>query len=546
VFSARVGRIVVGKVGYTVSCLLAVVLVVVSGVAHKAVADLNAIGGGIAIGGSSSVGAMNILVMGLESRTNFKGQCLSASLLTAMHAGNVASCADQTVGAQDTDTLILIHIFAGGQKAVGFSIPRDDLVTYPKAYYDGITTGKVDQAYYFAYVASLDSTYGSSMSSKERYQQANQAGQAAQIATVESVTGTHINNYVVMNLAGFFALAQSFGGIEVCVTPTTVNGVADANLSDANSGWNAVADGYNLKKGGSQYLHLAADQALAFVRDRDSLPDTDLSRTHRQQAVIDYVIWQLKNENYFSDIGSLTSLLDTAQQYVITNKGFDLLDFATNMHALTGKNLSFYTLPVASFADIDLNGSMQDVNNIDVSYIQQIVNKAFYPPAAVQKTPAASKATTKATPIPAASTVTIDVYNGGSEQGLAGDVSAALAAKGYKAGAVADATEQSQTVEAAAQVFSGAGTSANAAKIAGYFGTTAKPLASLPAGHVEILLGTTSTAVPAGLSSSSASTSNTSGGATPTPSSTAPANNGAAGGAVTVGANAKYGIPCVY
>ena len=82
-----------------------------------------------------------------------------------MHAGSVASCEDQTVGAEDTDTLILVHIFAGGQKAVGFSIPRDDLVTYPKAYYDGITTGKIDQAYYFAYVTSLDSTYGSSMSS---------------------------------------------------------------------------------------------------------------------------------------------------------------------------------------------------------------------------------------------------------------------------------------------------------------------------------------------------------------------------------------------
>ena len=101
-----------------------------------------------------------------------------------MHAGNVASCEDQTVGSQDTDTLILVHIFAGGQKAVGFSIPRDDLVTYPKAYYDGITTGKIDQAYYFAYVTSLNSTYGSSMSSAERYLKANQAGQAAEIATV--------------------------------------------------------------------------------------------------------------------------------------------------------------------------------------------------------------------------------------------------------------------------------------------------------------------------------------------------------------------------
>ena len=544
-FSARVGRMIAGKVVYTVSCLLAAVLVIVAGFAHKTVAAFDAFGDGITIGGSSSVGAMNILVMGLESRTNFQGDCLSESLLVAMHAGSVASCEDQTVGAEDTDTLILVHIFAGGQKAVGFSIPRDDLVTYPKAYYDGISTGKIDQAYYFAYVSSLDSTYGSSMSSNERYLKANQAGQAAEIDTVESVTGVHIDNYVVMNLAGFFYLAQDFGGIEVCVTPTTVNGTADANLYDLgqiNSGWNAVADGYNLKKGGSQYLHLAADQALAFVRDRDSLPDTDLSRTHRQQAVIDYVIWQLKHENAFSDLTQMDALLGDAKQWLVVNNGFNLFDFATNMGALNGSNLKFYTLPITSYADIELNGSMQDVNNIDVGYIQQVVNKAFNPPPAVQA-PAAS-ATKKAAPIPAASTVTVDVYNGGSTAGLAGSVSSALVALGYKAGAVADASTQSQTVQTATGVFYGAGASANAAKIATDFGTTAKALASLPAGHVEVLLGTGSTVVPAGLTPTSSSGSSTS--STPSPSSSSAANNGAAGGAVTVAANAKYGIPCVY
>src|ERR1700685_1344550 len=63
----------------------------------------------------------------------------------------------------------------------------------------------------------------------------------------------------------------------------------------------------------------AAAQALAFVRDRDSLPDTDLSRTHRQQAVIDYVIWELKHENAFSDIGTLTALLGDAKQWLLPN-----------------------------------------------------------------------------------------------------------------------------------------------------------------------------------------------------------------------------------
>ena len=63
---------------------------------------------------------MNILVMGLESRTYWSGKPLPRYLTNIMHIGNN--------GGNATNTLILIHIFDGGQKAVGYSIPRDDYV----------------------------------------------------------------------------------------------------------------------------------------------------------------------------------------------------------------------------------------------------------------------------------------------------------------------------------------------------------------------------------------------------------------------------------
>jgi len=531
------GLTIAGKVGYAASCLLAAVLLVVSGYAYKVNGLVTGLSSSDAISGGAQTGAMNILVMGLESRTNYEGQTLSAQLLTAMHAGSVYGVNNENVGGQATNTLILIHIFAGGQKAVGFSIPRDDWVTFPQAY-DGQSAGKIDQAYGLAYAQYLNQTPASSMSTKERYFQANEAGQRATIHTVEQVTGQRIDNFAEVNLAGFFYLAQDFRGIEVCVTPTTVNGVPDANLSDVNSGWNAVKyDGYNLKKGGSQYLHLAADQALAFVRDRDSLPDTDLSRTHRQQAVIDYVIWKLKNEGALTDLGQLTGLLSTAGQYIITDSSWNLLDFSTQMHALSGQNLKFYTAPISGYATID----GQDANVIDIPAIQAEIKQKFTAsaPASTGK-PAAKK---KAAAIPPAKTVTVDVYNGGSTAGLAATVSRDLVALGYRAGAVGEAPA-SQTVTAGSQVLYGTGASANAAKIATDFGATAKPLASLPAGHVEILLGTSSTAVPASLTPATSDSSAASPSAAA--SSTSAANNGQVGGAVTVGANAKYGIPCVY
>jgi len=95
-----------------------------------------------------------------------------------------------------------------------------------------------------------------------------------------------------VNLAGFYALAQAFQGVEVCVTPWQ----GGVNFHDANSG-------FTIKHGGYQYL--SPPQALAFVRERDNLPNGDLDRTHRQQAVIDYVIWKLAHQGVLTDLGQL-------------------------------------------------------------------------------------------------------------------------------------------------------------------------------------------------------------------------------------------------
>ncbi len=525
------GSLIAGKVGYAVTCAVAAVVLVVSGYAYKVVSLTTGIGGGIGISNGATVGAMNILLMGLESRTNYQGQTLSAGLLAAMHAGSVNGVNNEGVGGQDTNTLILLHIFAGGEKAVGFSIPRDDWVTFPQPY-DGQSQGKIDQAYGLAYAQSLSETINDSgMSTDERYLKANQAGQAATLATVQAVTGQKIDHFAEVNLAGFYYLAAAFGGIEACIKPE--NG--GTNLTDANSGFNAYLDGYNRTKGGAQYLHLSAPQALAFVRERDNLQNGDLDRTHRQQAVLDYVIYKLEHNGVLSDLGQLTSLLNTAKQYLITDSTWNLLDFSPQMKALTGKNLQFYTAPIEAYATID----GQAANQIDIPTIQADINQKFTAPVTAAKSTSTAKSGAKAAPIPPASTVTVDVYNGGIQAGLATGVSDALVAKGYKAGAVTNSSAQSQVTAAGTQVFYGSGASANAAKIAGYFGATAKSLTSLPAGHVEVLLGTGSTVVPSSLAPASTAPQ-------ATPATSSAGNNGAAGGALTVGAQAKYGIPCVY
>jgi anionic cell wall polymer biosynthesis LytR-Cps2A-Psr (LCP) family protein len=561
---------IAGKLLYGVVCLFAAVLLVVAGYAHKVVGLVNETEKGIAISGSPTIGAMNILVMGLESRTNYYGQTLPNSLLTAMHAGNATSVSAGQVGSQDTNTLILIHIFAGGKKAVGFSISRDDLVTYPQAY-DGQTEGKIDGAYAYAYVQYVSDHYGKE-DNKDLYLHANQAGQAATIATVQSVTGQKIDHFVEVNLAGFYYLASAFNGIEVCIQPAPAQGgfSAGANLTDFvpatgtnNSGFNAFKDGYNSKKGGAQYLHLGAAQSLAYVRARDTLPGVDLGRTKRQQAVIDYVIYELKHEGVFTEVSKLNTLLSTADQYLITDSGFNLLDFATDMRALSGQDLSFQTLPYTPQNGVTVPGypSPQDVNIIDIPYIQQLVKTAFDPQSPATGAKTATKSTASAAPTAPAASVTVDVYNGNPDAaGLAGQVSQALVGLGYKAGKIENASAQTRTVEPGTQIFYGAGAAGNAQQIAVQFGASATALSTLPADHVEVLIGSTVTAVPAGITPTSTATAGTqSTGAqvigsrtaadpttTPTPSSTAGTGSSGTGGTVTVAPNAPYGIPCVY
>ena len=79
---------VLAKVGYAAACLAAMVVIVVAGYAHNVVNLTNQIEGGASIGSGPSVGAMNILLMGLESRTDFDGNTLSSAQLTQTHSGS--------------------------------------------------------------------------------------------------------------------------------------------------------------------------------------------------------------------------------------------------------------------------------------------------------------------------------------------------------------------------------------------------------------------------------------------------------------------------
>ena len=491
-----------GKAGYVLSCIAAALVLAISGFSYFVVKDVSAIGGSRAIKSGPSIGAQNILLMGLESRTDWNGNILPDDVLKALHACNAAEIA-AGCGGNATNTLILIHIFANGGKAVGFSIPRDDWVTFPQAY-DGQSQGKVDQAYGFALAAAENQAKAQNpgITQNQLAYAGNEAGRAAEVATVEQLTGVHIDHFAELNLDGFYELAKVVGGVQVCLLHPIPY--------DPYSGFSAKRAGYQ---------HLSARLALAFVRQRHGLTNGDFDRTKRQQAVIDSVTKQLRDGGVLGDLGKLNALLSVASKYLITDQGWDLLEFIGQMRGLSLGNVSFRTLP--EVAPITIEG--QDANEINVPQIQQMIQQAFYP---APKPSASSRASAQNTA--ANSAITVDVYNGGNTPGLAKQVSDALVKDGYTAGQVGNTSALTTT-----EVLYGTGAAANASQIASMFNVTASASSTVAAGHVEVMLGADATVPAAGASSS------------PSPSVSSPSasESSTAPGAGTV--NAKNGIPCV-
>ncbi len=463
-----------------------------SGFTYFVVRDVSSIGRSDAISSGPSIGAQNILLMGLESRRDWNGNILPTRILAKLHAGNARAVANGT-GGNATNTLILIHIFAGGKRAIGFSIPRDDWVTFADTV-GPQQTGKIDQAYGVSmyYEQARLRQEHPAMSQDELAFLGNEAGRRAAVATVEQLTRVHVDHFAEVNLDGFYELARVFGGVEVCLRHP---------VQDARSGASFPAG----------YQHLDAAQALAFVRQRDGLPNGDLDRTHRQQAFLDSVMHRLRTEGMLTDLTQIAALISVARRYVITDAGWHLLDFAAEARDLSAGNMVFHTLPIKGYATID----GQDANVVDVGYIRALVRAAFYPPQPPRRQHSAAASPRG---------ITVDVLNGGDTAGLAARTSAALARQGYRAGQVGNTAYRATTA-----VRYGPGAAASAAALARLFGTTATAAAWLPARQVEILLGIQAV-LPASLSS----------GGPRAPAPVIP-TAGPQGGAV----RATDGIPCV-
>jgi LCP family protein required for cell wall assembly len=136
-----------------------------------------------------------------------------------------------------SDTIMILHVPAGGGQPVLVSIPRDSYVNIP-----GHGWNKINAAF----------SYG---------------GPALLAQTVQNNTGLYINHFMDIGFGGFVNVVDAVGGVRMCLP---------APIHDQASGLNLNA--------GCQVL--SGGQALAWVRDRHTFATQDLQREQDQRIFL--------------------------------------------------------------------------------------------------------------------------------------------------------------------------------------------------------------------------------------------------------------------
>jgi LCP family protein required for cell wall assembly len=242
---------------------------------------------------SEELDPLNILLLGSDTREGI---------------GN-SSIGGETPGL--SDTTILLHLSADRERAYGVSLPRDAMVERP----DCVTEdGSVDPG-------------GLSM-----FNQAYAAGgPACTQRTVESLTGIHIDHFVVVDFAGFKKMVDALGGVEVCVPREVNDDVGNIHLPAGT-------------------YEVSGKQALDYVRVRHAISNNgDIGRMKRQQAFLASMANKAISAGTLANPVKLYNFLDAATASLTTDEDLaslkKLAGLANQLRGIGLDNIAFLTVP---------------------------------------------------------------------------------------------------------------------------------------------------------------------------------------------------------
>jgi len=317
----------------------------------------------------------NFLIVGSDTRADS-----TAADLQAEHTTNEG-------GPALSDTMILAHISPKASKATLVSFPRDSWVTI--AAYTDPKTGKTTPPH----KAKLNSAFSEG---------GLPAGNAPLlIQTISDLTKVRIDHYVQVDFKGFRNMANSLGGVEICLTQP----VKDLEYS----GVDLSAGRHNLN----------GETALAFVRQRHGLTNGDLDRIGHQQQFIGAIVRKVTSAGTLANPFKLSAFLNVATSSVSVDERLStaqLSSLALKFRQLDPQHVVFTTAPVT---DIGATRGGQSVVLLDDAGLAALsANIRDDQPLGSTPAPGASAAPAGPPLIVAPGSIRVRVQNGSSIDGL--------------------------------------------------------------------------------------------------------------------------------
>jgi polyisoprenyl-teichoic acid--peptidoglycan teichoic acid transferase len=268
----------------------------------------------------SITGAKNILLVGIDARPTQN----STDLIRA-------------------DSILILHIPATHDAAFLVSIPRDTWVKIP-SYNNGVKKynggyDKINAAYAFG----GDGLTGAS---------ARKQSIGLLAKTIQTLWGISFDGAAIVDFAGFQQVVNVLGGVDMYVDQETVS----VHIGHDKKGETKVPFRQYTKSDGSVgldpiegvtpvvykvgYQHLAPWQALDYVRQRETLPNSDYDRQRHQQQFIKALFKKIVSKDVLTNPVQFNKVLEVVgKAMTIDSGGIDLPDWAYAMRGIGGDDL---------------------------------------------------------------------------------------------------------------------------------------------------------------------------------------------------------------
>lgn len=253
------------------------------------------------------LGDENYLIVGTDTRAGVNGK---------MGAGTL----DDAEGAR-ADTVMLVNIPKNRQRVVVVSFPRDLDVTRPVCQgWDN------DKGVY------TEENFPSAMGDKINAVYAL-GGPKCLVNVIRKMSGLNIGHFIGVDFAGFEAMVDQIGGVEVCSAKPITDGVLGTVLEQA----------------GKQKVN--GETALNYVRARHVYGEerSDYDRINRQQRFMASLLRSTLSSKVLLDPGKLNGFVSafTAHTFVDNVKTADLLTLGRSLQKVEAGAVTFLTVPTA-------------------------------------------------------------------------------------------------------------------------------------------------------------------------------------------------------